>query len=37
MEVFSGKLWLLINPDNGQHTGTGLRKIEGRIGDEDWA
>ncbi|MDG1277239.1 MAG: SGNH/GDSL hydrolase family protein [Algoriphagus sp.] len=33
---FQGKALVTHNPGNGQHTGTGLEKIEEWIGDEDW-
>lgn len=35
-KYFQGKALVSHNPGNGQHTGTGLEKIEEWIGDEDW-
>jgi lysophospholipase L1-like esterase len=35
-KFFQGKALVTHNPGNGQHTGTGLEKIEEWIGDEDW-
>jgi hypothetical protein len=35
-KYFQGQALVTHNPGNGQHTGTGLEKIEEWIGDEDW-
>lgn len=35
-KYFQGKAMVTHNPGNGQHTGTGLEKIEEWIGDGDW-
>jgi lysophospholipase L1-like esterase len=35
-KFFQGKALVTHNPGNGQHTGTGLEKIEEWIGDEEW-
>jgi hypothetical protein len=35
-KYYQGKAMVTHNPGNGQHTGTGLEKIEEWIGDEDW-
>jgi len=35
-KAFQGKALVTHNPGNGQHTGTGLEKIEEWIGDEHW-
>lgn len=35
-KAFQGKALVTHNPGNGQHTGTGLEKIEEWIGDEEW-